>query len=231
MISNYLVEYQLNGIPSSFEFYLFVNPLGMKCYKTEQELINSLSIISSKVDLNIITFHNHKLVPYFLNQLNLHSHDLQTRNYYYNIVYKASIAYKTASLQGRKLGRDYLFRLQEVFNEDIHTFNDDLLYQIAKEIGLDLQIFIEDFQSDFVRQLFLKDQQIAQEMNVKQTPALVIFQNQSPEDGVLLREQITKEKIIEELDNIVKDFYYANAHSSKGNPKLSIIHKSNRSKN
>lgn len=38
MLPSYQVEYQVNGIPKLFEFYLFVNPLGRKSFYAEQEL-------------------------------------------------------------------------------------------------------------------------------------------------------------------------------------------------
>lgn len=226
MVPNYQVEYQLNGVPSSFEFYLFVNPLGMRCYHSEQELIRSINMINSKVDVNILTYHNHEAIYHFLEQININHANLAQRNLYYNIVYKAAVAYKAASLQGKKLGRQFLIRLQELFNHNTEDFSEEMFSDIAKEIGLDLQIFLEDLNSDFVRQLFLKDQKIAREMQVQQTPALVIFQNQSEHDGILIREDITREVILEELDNIVQRYYLSRKEKPRAKAKLSIIHKS-----
>lgn len=207
MSSSYQVEYQLNGVPSSFEFYLFVNPLGKECYESEQELLRCLNQISSKVDVNILTYHNHQAIHKFLDQINHQNCDLSIKNYYYRMVYRASLAYKAANLQGRKLGRKYLGLLQESFNENITNFKPQTLMEIAKETGLDLEIFKQDLDSDFVRQLFLRDQKIAREMNISQTPTLVIFQNENQGDGIIIREKITKRTILEELDQIVAQYY------------------------
>lgn len=228
MIANYQVEYQLNGVPNSFEFYLFVNPLGLKCYKSEQELIHSLDVISSKVDVHILTFHNQQTIDHFLEQIHKTDCTLEERNEMYHLIYQAALAYKAASLQGRKLGRRFLIRIQEAFHHHHHTFNQREVITIAKEIGLDLEIFMKDLRSDFVKQLFLRDQQIAREMQVDRTPSLVIFQNQSSDDGILIREHITKEKIIQELDLIVENYHHTRTCPSEDQPQLSIIHHSDK---
>lgn len=230
MESQYQVEYQLNGSPSSFEFFLFVNPLGMKCYQSEQELIDSLSHISSKVDVSILTFHNQHTVDHFMEQLNISKADIQDRNQLYEVVYLAALAYKAATLQGKKLGRNYLLRIQEFYNLEEGTFDEDAAFELAKEVGLDVQIFKHDLASDFVRKLFIRDQQIAREMSVVRTPALIIFQNQSPDDGILIKERITKQRIMEELDHIVENFYdvrneEVEQKNLKFQPVLSVIHK------
>lgn len=232
MESQYQVEYQLNGSPSSFEFFLFVNPLGIKCYQSEQELIESLSYISSKVDVSILTFHNQHTVDHFMEQLDISEADIQYRNYLYEIVYLAALAYKAATLQGKKLGRNYLLRIQEYYNLEQGEFDEKVAFQIAKEVGLDVQIFKYDLASDFVRKLFIRDQKIAREMSVVRTPALIIFQNESNEDGIILKESITKQRIMDELNNIVENFYEirnkeVQETDVKFKPVLSVIHKKN----
>lgn len=236
METQYQVEYQLNGMPSSFEFFLFVNPLGMKCYQSEQELIASLAHISSKVDVSILTFHNQNTVDHFMEQLEIHDADIQLRNQLYEVVYHAALAYKAATLQGKKLGRSYLLRIQEFYNQEGRLFDEEAAFEIAKEVGLDVQIFKHDLSSDFVRNLFIRDQQIAREMSVVRTPALIIFQNESGEDGIILKEQITKERIMEELDNIMENYYDVRNEevkelAAKYKPILSVIHKKRQSKN
>ena len=229
MFAKHQVEYQLNGIPNSFEFFLFVNPLGMKCLKCERELLESVEQISSKVDVNILTYHNQATIQHFMDQLGIKHLSFNERNELYEIVYKAALAYKAASLQGKKLARDFLLSMQQHFNQsgtESRSFDHDDMTEIANKIGLDVQIFFEDLESQFVKNLFITDQKIAREMNVTKTPALVIFQNQSGEDGVILNEHITKETIIQELDTIVENYYNTQSRIVSSPPTLSIIHKS-----
>lgn len=231
MFAKHQVEYQLNGIPNSFEFFLFVNPLGMKCYRCEKELLESLEQISSKVDVNILTYHNQATVHHFMEQLGIKHLSFDECNELYEVVYTAALAYKAASLQGKKLARDFLLRMQKHFNKPKQgasmtpALSREDMAEIANDIGLDVQIFFEDLDSQFVKKLFIMDQQIAREMNVNRTPALVIFQNQSSDDGVLLNEHITKETIIQELDTIVENYYITQTSVKYAPPSLSIIHK------
>lgn len=207
MVSQYQVEYKCNGIPNFFEFYLFVNPLGNKCYQCERELFETVDLISSKVDVHILPFYHQALVDDFIEQLNVPKNDLDTRNELYERVYLASLAYKAASLQGKRKGREFLSLMQETYANKIDHFTRDAVMQLAEAIGIDKAMFAEDLSSDFTRDLYMKDQRIAQEMNVLKTPALVIFEHQSGEDGIVLHNAITTENIMKEIDQLIMKQY------------------------
>lgn len=203
MLPNYQVEYQVNGMPKLFEFYLFVNPLGRNCYYSEQELIKAVGMISSSVDIHILTFHNQRIITDFMKQFDIPTTDLVTRNHIYRTVYKASLAYKAASMQGKRKGRIFLMKMQKQVQGKIDRLSKEFVYDLAKDVGLDVDIFKEDMQSDFIRQLYLNDQKIAVDMQVKQTPSLVIFENTSDQSGYILDGKITTDSIFTQLDEIM----------------------------
>lgn len=203
-MNQYQIEYRLNGISNIFEIYLFVNPLGQMCYETECELLRLLDVISSDVELHILPFHNQKLVETAMDRLNLDKTDLNLRNQVFQIIYQSSLAYKAACIQGKRLGRLYLMRAQEKFNGDIFKFNEQEILDIAKEIGLDIETFYNDFKSDFVRQLFFQDQKVAVELGVTQPPSLVIFESFTGEGTMLTSRPITLKKILNEMDHLME---------------------------
>ena len=64
-----------------FELYLFVNPIGYKCYRTEQEVLKFMSSLDGpKVHFRFITFHNFNTVTQYMKRLNLPEKDLTLRN-------------------------------------------------------------------------------------------------------------------------------------------------------
>ncbi|NEW63886.1 thioredoxin domain-containing protein [Facklamia sp. 253] len=202
--SNYQVEYMTNGVPKVFEFYLFVNPLGQKCYVCECELQKTLTKISTNVDIHVICFHNQQIVSDFMKQLNIPSSDLTSRNYIYQSVYLASLAYKAATMQGKKKGRRFLMRMQEEIDGYLERFSDQFILDLAEEVGLDMMTFKEDLESDYARDLVFQDLQIAKEMAVEGTPTLVMFEHRLGEKGLLLKENITASNIISHLDELVR---------------------------
>lgn len=196
----YQIEYRLNGVSCLFELYLFVNPLGRHCYVSEQELLKVIDMVSTNIDFHILPFHNQDLVESFMSQSGVKQANLQDRNKIFQAIYRASLAYKAASLQGKKVGRHYLMRMQESIRGEINRFTTDLSLDLAQEVGLDIETFYQDIQSDFVKQLFFKDQKIAVDMKVHDAPSLVIFEYLSGDSQVLTNQPITVETILVQLD-------------------------------
>lgn len=202
-MSQYQIEYSHNGISKVFEIFLFVNPLGTQCYECEQEVFKLIDLVAADIDLHILPFHNQRIVENFMHQLDLPTSDLKQRNYVFNTVYRASLAYKAACLQGKRIGRHFLMRLQELTKGDISRFTNESALKLAQEVGLDVEIFRQDYKSDFVKQLFIKDQKIAHDMLVKSSPALVIVEYSSDEARLIDDKSITMHDILDELDALV----------------------------
>lgn len=219
--SEYQVEYRTNGIPKIFEFYLFVNPLGYQCYNCERELTKTIDLISAKTDVHILCFHSQNIVTEFMNRLGIPSTDLTSRNHIYRSVYLASIAHKAASMQGKKKGRRFLMEMQSRILGQLERFSDQFVLDLAEEIGLDMQTFIDDLESDYAKHLLQKDQQIARDMNVENTPALVIFEHRLGQRGVLLEGPFKAENILTQLDVLIELDYLNDIHK----PKLALVTK------
>lgn len=199
-MSNYHL-YQSNPTPLSseriFDFYLFVNPLGKQCYHCEKEVLQFIEQSSDKVHVYFIAFHNFQAVTQYMRYMHLNEKDIDLRNDACMKIYDAALSYKAALLQGKKLGHAFLMELQSQLHQHQKDYSLDLLHEIIEKVGLDKKMFFEDKSSELVRRECEKDQQIAQEMLVEQTPSLVIFDNMNQHYGVLIKEYISADTISE----------------------------------
>lgn len=190
---------KLNPSQHVFELYLFVNPIGLKCLNSEHEVlhfIESLEINEGfKVHFRFLTFHNFNTVTHYMKRLNMPTNDLQLRNKIYQTIYDASLAYKAALMQGKKRGRKFLMLLQKELNVNMIDYSQELLVDVAKVANLDVEMFLEDKASSFVKSSYDADQRTAQEMNISNNPSLVIFDNFNQQFGVLLEDVINYELI------------------------------------
>lgn len=86
------------------------------------------------------------------------------------------IGVKAAGLQGNKVGRCFLRKVQEAhFLEQKNIYDFRVLIQCAKQAGLDIAEFKSDLHSLSAHKAFQCDIKIADEMNVNQLPTLVFF--------------------------------------------------------
>lgn len=198
-----------------FELFLFVNPLGHYCYCCEKEVLAFIKSIPYKVHIHVMTFHNFNTVTEFMNRNNLNHRDLSLRNEIYSAIYDASLSYKAALLQGKKMGRDFLIHMQKQIHKHQLAYSPELLHNVIDTIGLDKEEFFKDKTSNLVKLDYERDQRVAQEMNVRHTPSLVIFDTYNKDYGILLDQGITKEQIhsicfetdcLSKIDTIGKEY-------------------------
>ena len=188
-----------------FDCYLFINPIGKQCYHCEQEVMKFIERTPYKVHVHFIPFHNFKSVTQYMKNNQLNDKNIDLRNEIYTKIYDASLSYKTALLQGKKLGRAFLMELQTQLHLLHKEYTPELLQEIIQIIGLDEKMFYEDKASKLVHQEYEKDQQIAQEMMVETNPSLVIFDNLNQQYGVILHQNINADIIEHVCENLHHD--------------------------
>ena len=188
-----------------FDCYLFINPLGKQCYKCEQEVMKFIKRTPHKVHVHFLPFHNFKSVTQYMKNNQLNDKNIDLRNEIYTKIYDASLSYKAAQLQGKKLGRAFLMELQTQLHLLHKEYTPELLQEIIQIIGLDEKMFYEDKASKLVHQEYEKDQQIAQEMMVEMNPSLVIFDNLNQQYGVILHQNINADIIEHVCENLHHD--------------------------
>lgn len=168
------------------EIHLFVNPLGMRCFRCENDVLRVDHELNTKINYQFVPLFNMQTIDNTLDLYQLNSHDLATRQCVSNTLFRVILDYKAALFQGRKRGRQYLLRLQSAMIQKGVDYSTELATQIAKDAKLDLEMFMEDRQSKLARQAFHKDQQMAAELGVTKTATAVVFDSNDPEYGFLI---------------------------------------------
>jgi predicted DsbA family dithiol-disulfide isomerase len=99
--------------------------------------------------------------------------------------YAASLAIKAAELQGRKASIRFLRKLQELlFLEKQNVSDPNVLIECAKHVQLDVDEFVKDLYSASAAKALQCDLKITTEMDVKEIPTLVFFNENIEEEGI-----------------------------------------------
>lgn len=156
------------------EIYLFVNPLGTKCFKSEQKVLDFIRLSPQKISFQFVPMLNIQTVHDVMIEKNLDTRNLTLRNELSESIYQAALDYKAALFQGKKRGRDFLMAIQAALVQDSTCYSEQLIQQVAKEVNLNWEMFNEDRHSVLAKKSFKNDQKIANDMNVTMHPTIVI---------------------------------------------------------
>ncbi|MHC5229993.1 DsbA family protein [Enterococcus sp. LJL99] len=185
------------------EIYLFVNPLGNICLNLEKELLKFIETQNKKIQFRFIPFVNMKTIDRLMKTSN--SNDIDERNNLFENIYSAALDYKAAQLQGKKKGRHLLLGLQKANSVDHIPYSPELSETLLVESGGDLDMFRSDRQSNFVKESFQTDQQIAREMGIVTHPSAVVYNYACERDFGVLVENCRSVEDIKRLCETKKD--------------------------
>ncbi|MGX7350513.1 dithiol-disulfide isomerase [Enterococcus canis] len=180
------------------EIYLFVNPIGKLCLQAEQDI---LALVEKEhkdksIQFRFIPLLNLRTINGLIQQLQIPRNDLEQRNRLFETIYSAALDYKAVQLQGKKKGRAFLLALQAQVDRKGTNYTPELVERLVKETGADWEMFQSDRASEFVRESFQADQQIAREMGITKHPSAVIYNYACERDyGVLLEDYHTIEEL------------------------------------
>lgn len=116
-----------------------------------------------------------------------------------------SVAIKAAELQGRKYGNRFFKKIQELLfleKQDVSNFN--VLIDCAKNVGLDLEEFVKDINSDIAAKAFQCDLMITSEMEVNEIPTLVFFNENIEEEGIKITGLYPYEVYVQILEEMLQ---------------------------
>lgn len=162
------------------EIYLFIDPLNRHCYDAEKTIDNISKKLSNKVSVRFISMLNIKI----LNQMAARANGNFDHTLPYNIVLDS----KAASFQGKKLGRRFLMDLQHEMLVNHQTYNNQLVYKLAENNGLDCEMFKENRRSELAENMFRCDQRMVHEMSVSDPATAVLFNSAVDNNGVLIKD-------------------------------------------
>ena len=120
--------------------------------------------------------------------------------------YLASIAIKSAELQGKKKGIRFLRKLQEaLFLEKQNVSNFEVLKSCARNVGLDVEEFVTDIHSETAARVFQCDLKITKEMDVQEIPTLVFFNSKVEEEGIKITGYYPYEVYVQILEEMLPE--------------------------
>ena len=157
------------------EIYLFVNPLGSVCLETETNLLDFMTSSQKKIQFRIMPLVNMQTIHDTMKRRGLSLTDIDARNRLFADTYSAALDIKTIQLQGKKLARNFMMRLQQAVGCEAQPYNQTLVEELVTEVGGDLAMFKEDRPTSFVKEMFQVDQDIAREMNITMHPSAVVY--------------------------------------------------------
>ncbi|MEI5995157.1 ClpXP adapter SpxH family protein [Candidatus Enterococcus mansonii] len=191
------------------EIYLFVNPLGGICLNVEKDILKLVETENKKIQFRFIPLVNMKTINHLIKLFNIPSHDIEQRNQLFEDVYSAALDYKAAQLQGKKKGRHLLLGLQQAVAIDNIPYSLELSEKLVVEAGGDLDMFKADRQSEFVKESFQTDQQIAREMGIVKHPSAVVYNYTCDRDfGVLVEDCESMDEIKKLCETSEENMHY-----------------------
>lgn len=189
------------------EMYLFINPLGAKCYEAEQNILKLAGRSSQKIQIRFIPLLNLQSVSKVMTTWGLKQTDLQLRNKVSDLLYRAILDYEAALFQGRKRGHNFLLSVQHLLYDEHQEYNEETIRKAAELSKLDLSMFEADRHSELAIKSFRKDQKLAAEMQVTMPTEMVIYNLDDFDCALCVRNCDSLAKL-EELvfDENTKDF-------------------------
>lgn len=182
------------------EIYVFINPLGSICLEAERQILQFVQSENKKIQFRFIPLVNMNTINDVVRRRsNEGPMDLMQRNQLFEDIYSAALDYKAIQLQGKKKGRKFLLTLQEKVACEKVPYSQELVDHLILEADGDLAMFHSDRVSDFVKESFQSDQQIAREMGITKHPSAVVYNYACERDFGVIVENFHSIEEIQEL--------------------------------
>ncbi|MCH3922473.1 DsbA family protein [Limosilactobacillus sp.] len=168
------------------EIHLFVNPVGMRCFRCENDVLRVDRELNTKINYQFVPLFNMNTIDDTLRLYDFDPHSLKARQQVADTILQVILDYKAALFQGRKRGRRYLLHLQTAIIQHDVNYSLELVKKAAESSGLDLEMFLEDRQSKLAHDAFRQDQRVAAELGVSETATAVVFDTDQTDYGFLI---------------------------------------------
>lgn len=177
-----------------FEVFLFVNPFGDTCLNCEEEVLKFVQQTDKKVYFRFITTSDMQTFNNYIKELDKPL-SLADRNSLYLAHQEVCKGYKAALLQGKKVGREYLMKIQDYFGRQGNPYSHEKMLELAQSTRLDTDMWLQDIHSDLTQESIVADAKLARQMQISANPTVVVFDNINYKYGFKLEENITLENL------------------------------------
>lgn len=179
------------------EIFLFIDPLGKRCNNVRKIISNFKTERPEKIKLRVIPMVNFSKVYRHTRRQSAQSSSsmVDQNNQFSANTYQACLAFHASAMQGKSMAHKFLAVLQEQVVEEGLPYSEELMYSIVRNIGLDVEMFTEDYESEFTKKIYKKNLDLAADMKVKTTPSLVLFKDNNNDEAFRLNKKIENEML------------------------------------
>lgn len=176
------------------EIFLFVNPICKASLKMEDEVLKFVDAYDENTQITIYPYHNTQTLYRYMNENDFPT-EMAVWNKLYNESIHLSLAFIAATIQGKKKGREFLLAIQRKMIIQKRGLSKDLLMESAEQAGLDMEMFLFDFHSPFVKHLFDLDQDVSSAMGATDTPSCLLVTTGEEKKATLIERFVTAEDL------------------------------------
>ena len=181
--------------------FLFISPLGLRCFNVEKQIIE----IKNKLDLDICFNYIPMVKEESLKQ------DLMQRNWvfnssvclsqYRNASYDALNLYHAIKLTyGNKRARRFLFDLQRELSNGSQPYSAALATKVLEQMNLSRDSVFKSTNCSYLRDSIMQDQKLAQKYQITTAPSVVIYNEDKIDDfGILLEGNIDYDELLDAI--------------------------------
>jgi predicted DsbA family dithiol-disulfide isomerase len=189
-----------------YEIFLFVNPLGIACFKNEQILREFFAERGLRVSLTFVPIVNSKTVTDDMQRKGLPSGNFNCFRQTSEDAYEALRLFHAIKLSaGNKKARRFIFDLQEKVNCRHLPYSTGMAAQVADDLGLDFSELSRLSHVSALQKSIAHDQEIAARYQVKKTPTAVIFNEATSGAGILIEGLLSEDGLAQALVSQVAD--------------------------
>lgn len=167
------------------DIFLFIDLIDPICQRCTDDVMHLVSVLNQKTYCHIVPYQTLQSIDTFLKRNQLPANDLCLRNAICQTVYNMSLAYKAANMQGKKKARLFLQQLIAQSTTILTEQSTHCIIEAAKSVEMDIDMLKDDMTSQNVKELYRRDQKMAQQFAIHSTPSLIIFNSCQP-NGILL---------------------------------------------
>lgn len=164
------------------EIFLFINPIGIACYRNEKEIMAAIKASDKKVHYRFVPVTNIGSVRTDLKRRGLNNPDLSIHNVTAASMYNALKDFHSLSFINSHIARNFLMRLQKEINENHQHYSKELVYQILGELDVNIDVFEQNRASRYIADAIESDLDLAQEFDIHETPTTVIYNYDSDDN-------------------------------------------------
>lgn len=205
-------------IQKPIELYIFIDPLSTECWAIEPYLkklqleYGHFFTLRPIISSSLKTLNNKNVIATSSQNMSKHQSykyaNINSMKFEKPIQssWTVYLAIKAAELQGKSAGKRFLSKIQEyIFLKKKEVSNEDILFECAKSVHLDLAEFKRDLYSTTAKKALQCDINLLQEMNVDQLPTIVLFNQLTNGDGIRISGLYPYEIYVELLSDILNE--------------------------